>query len=234
MKAHQIIVGVVIVIILYLLYHYSFGDSSRSTLSSIRDASTELTIGASSLPAGASADFTYSIWVYVSNWNTRLGETKVIYSRGGSGNTPGTPTVSFDKTLNNVNVSLATYSSGGSAQTSTCTLENVPIQAWTNIIVTLNNRALDLYLDGKLVRTCILPGVPKGAPGTVMNLTPGGGFAGYTAGFLYYDRAVNPREAYAIYREGYGGEDWLSSLFNKYRIKIAFMEDNREVNSFEI
>ena len=26
-------------------------------------------------------------------------------------------------------------------------LENVPLQRWTNIIMTINNRALDLYLD---------------------------------------------------------------------------------------
>ena len=50
---------------------------------------------------------------------------------------------------------------------------------------------------------------------------------------MYYNRAVNPREAYSIYKEGFGS-NWLSDLFNKYRIKIAFMKDQEELNSFQI
>jgi hypothetical protein len=148
--------------------------------------------------------------------------------------------------MNNVEVSLGTWpgASDGvgatSGQVSTCTLENVPLQAWANVIMTLNNRSLDLYLDGKLVRTCVLPGVPiqaSGEPLVVCGNGPNGGaggFEGYISNFQYFSRAVNPREAYAIYREGPGGSNWLSNLINKYRIKIAFMKNNREVNSFEI
>jgi hypothetical protein len=90
-------------------------------------------------------------------------------------------------------------------------------------------------MDGKLVRTCVLPGVPYVTPGANLDLTPGGGFYGYTGNLQYINRAINPREAWAIYKEGYGGSaSWLSSLFNKYRIKVAFMEENKEINSIEI
>ncbi|GAJ06713.1 unnamed protein product, partial [marine sediment metagenome] len=84
-----------------------------------------------------------------------------------------------------------------------CQIENVPLQAWTNLIMVLNGQALDCYLDGKLVRTCLMPGVPKVAAAGDLILTPGGNsFQGYTGNFQYFNRAVNPREAYAIYREG--------------------------------
>ena len=97
------------------------------------------------------------------------------------------------------------------------------------------DNALDCYLDGKLVRTCLMPGVPKLSGAGSLVLTPNGkSFQGYTGNFQYFNRAINPREAYAIYKEGYGGSNWLSNLFNKYRIKLAFMKDNQEVNSFEI
>ena len=50
----------------------------------------------------------------------------------------------------------------------------------------------------------------------------------------YFTRAVQPEEAYAIYKAGYSGGNWLGDLFDKYRLKIAFMEDSRELNSFVI
>jgi len=42
---------------------------------------------------------------------------------------------------------------------------------------------------------------------------------------------MNPRQAYEIYREGYSGG---LSFFDKYRLKLAFMKNNREVGSLEI
>jgi len=145
--------------------------------------------------------------------------------------------MAFDQNMNNVTVTLATYpaQANSAAVEATCQIENVPLQAWTNLIMTLNGNALDCYLDGKLVRTCLMPGVPKLSGASELVLTPDGkSFQGYTGNFQYFSRAVNPREAYAIYKEGYGGSNWLSNLFNKYRIKLAFMKDNQEVNSFEI
>lgn len=38
-----------------------------------------------------------------------------------------------------------------------CMINNFPLQRWVNLIVSLNNRTMDVYLNGKLVRTCILP-----------------------------------------------------------------------------
>ena len=143
--------------------------------------------------------------------------------------------IAFGGNINNVTVSLATYSPTSSAPTKhSCTLENIPLQSWVNVIMTLNNRSLDLYMDGKLVRTCVLPGVPMAAPGRDLNVTPDGGFYGFISNLQYINRAINPREAWAIYKEGPGGSSWLGNLFNKYRIKLAFMEDNVEVNSIEI
>lgn len=232
MNVENIIIGVVIIILLYILYLYFFGHGS-SILVGMHDASTEIVIPAGSIPpANGSADFTFSIWVYVNNWN--IGIEKVIFQRPcGNG---FCPKMAFSSNLNNIDVTLATYAGSGHSSTSaTCTVENVPLQTWANIIMTLNGRALDLYLDGKLVRTCILPGVPKLGGAGQMVLTPSGkSFQGYTSNFQYFKRSVNPREAYAIYKEGYGGGSGLFGLFNKYRIKLAFMEDNQEVNSFEI
>jgi len=231
MDAHKIIIGVVIIVLLYLLYLYFFGNSA-AVLVGVHDATTEVKIGSGSIAPGPTQNFTYSVWVYVSNWNA--GNEKIIFQR--ACDSSFCPKMAFDQNMNNVTITLATYpSDSGSQVEAACQIENVPLQAWTNLIITLNGNALDCYLDGKLVRTCLMPGVPKLSGAGDLVLTPAGkSFQGYTGNFQYFSRAINPREAYAIYKEGYGGSNWLSNLFNKYRIKLAFMKDNREVNSFEI
>lgn len=240
MNLKNIIIGIVVVLLIYFIYIWIFGDSSRSYLLGMRDAKKKMVIDGSHFPKGNSADYTYSMWINVSNWNYRAGEQKAILSRRNSDGKPA-PYISLGANLNNIEVSLATYatkSEGG--QIHTCSLDNIPLQAWANIIVTLNNRALDLYLDGKLVRTCVLPGVPKQSTGQHLVVCEppqggsAGGFDGYISNVNYLSRPVNPREAYAIYREGPGGSNWFTNVFNKYRLKIAFMKENQEVNSFEI
>ena len=236
MEPKTIILGVVVVIILYLLYLYFFSDGTSTTLVNLHDATQALTIPSSSLPGGVTSDYTFSIWLFVNSWATGYGTPKTIFQRKDTNGNP-CPQVVLDPNINNLVVNTAVYSPKGGAalQVSPCTLENVPIQKWTNVIITVNNRALDLYLDGKLVRTCVLPGVPMTNPSTPVDLCPGGmGFSGYTSNFKYYARTVNPREAYAIYREGYGGGGWMSNLLNKYRIKLSFMKGNQEMNSFQI
>jgi len=240
MNTHTIVLGVVTVLLLYLVYVYFFSSSNTANLVSYHDATQALTISASSLPSGATANYTFSIWFFVNEWNYRYGEEKVIYQRADPNGDPA-PKVSLDKTTNTLNVSLATYPTSSSSSTvvpagkiNICGIESVPIQKWTNFIMTLNNRALDLYLDGKLVKTCVLPGVPKLNPSSNIDVCPQGGFSGFISNFSYIANAVNPSQAYDIYKQGYGGGSALGNFFNKYRVKIAFVEENKEVNSFEL
>ena len=93
---------------------------------------------------------------------------------------------------------------------------------------------MDVYLDGKLVNTKILENVPNMNNTQSLSLTPRGGFSGSTANFLYHSKSLNPREAYNLYKEGCGSSSWLGGLFNRYRLKLAFLRDNQELNSFEI
>lgn len=237
MNVGKIITAIIVIVLVYFIFTWFFGDSTRTVLTRLHNATVPLVIPANELPETPASNFTFSICYYVDDWNEGFGQDKIIFARKDK-NDGMCPQVSFDPHVNNITVSLATYESGpGSSSqqftTETATLQNVPLQRWTSFVMVVNGRALDLYLDGKLVKTKILKNVPK-ATSSEIHLTPTPSFGGSTANFLYINRSLNPREVYDLYREGCGGQAWFTDLFNRYRIKLAFLKDNKEVNSFMI
>jgi hypothetical protein len=90
---------------------------------------------------------------------------------------------------------------------------------------------LDIYLDGKLVRTCVLPGVSRIDSTAPVFVTPIGGFAGWTSKFQYWADSCNPQKAWNIYKAGYGG-GMLGSVFGKYTVQVSVLDGDTEKSSF--
>lgn len=235
MDYKKLILGVLIVIVLYIIYRYVFKDNTSTDLAYDTNAKHQSVIKANQLPGNpASVDFTFSIWVYVDSWQYKYGKDKTIFRRS---NKQGdlSPSVNLAAATNDLNITLVTFpqTTSSSGNTETWKIHNIPLQKWTNIIIATNNRAVDTYIDGKLVNTHVLNGVPKMDKEAPIYLTPDGGFSGNTAKFRYFARTLSPREAYQIYKEGPGG-NMLTDLLNKYKLKVQFLKDNEEINGFEI
>ena len=211
-----------------------------NTLTTLSDGKTMQTISASSLDtsntSSNTSNFCYSIWFFIDDWNYRYGEKKIIFGRM-SGNKEPCPVVSLGKTQNNIDIALQVYPSTDDGDTTssiapTYTVGNVPLQKWVNLLLSAYGRSLDIYIDGKLVRTCLLPGVAKIDPSTDVYITPDGGFSGWTSTFQYWPDSCDPQKAWNIYKKGYGGS--LLGNFGKYSIKVSLMEGETEESSFEI
>ena len=232
-----VLIVLAVLVVLYLLVSFFSGSSMR--LTTIQPANEHQKILASTLPNNNNtSNYTYSMWMYVDDWNYRFGEKKVVLGRYDQDKNPS-PSVTLGAMNNDIIIKVACYptksdgTSSNNAIIHQCNIENFPLQSWVNLIISLYGRTLDVYIDGKLVRTCPLPGVAKVNPKANLQVTPHGGFHGYTAAFEYWDDATNPQQAYNIYKNGFGSS-WLGDLFNKYRIKVAFLEDNKEEWSFEV
>jgi hypothetical protein len=244
MEGKNILLFVIIVILIVVVTQYIIKDVN--TLSELTSGKTmqkiEATELATSSSSGNTSNFTYSIWFFIDDWNYRYGEAKVIFGRmtSGSGDREPCPSVVLGPIVNNITVSLAVFpgldevpESGDNFIVHNCPVANVPIQRWCNIFISVYGRTLDLYLDGKLVRTCVLPGVAKIDANAPVYITPMGGFSGWTARFQYWPEASDPQKAWDIYKAGYGGS-LLGSLFGKYSIRVSLMEGDTEESSWTI
>ena len=236
-----VLIVTVVLILLYMLFRWLFQTSVQ--LSHLSPATHAHRVPARKLGKNSgSSDYAYSMWFYVEDWNYRYGEDKRVLARAPKANwgpDQASPHIYMDGKTNDLSIRIECYptpdatAAGHRSSAGNCAVENFPLQRWVNIIVSVYGRTLDIYMDGKLFRTCVLPNVAKVHADDDVYITTGGGFKGYTANYQYWSQAVNPQEAYNIYRSGYGG-NWLTNLFNKYRLRVQFLEGNRVHGSFEI
>ena len=243
MEAKSILLFVIIVILLYVVTSYVIKDVN--TLTGLVDAKSSQTIQASDLAKSDTntSNFTYSIWFYIDDWNYKYGKEKIIFGRMTTDPVDVTvkspcPVVSLGLIQNNIIITQTVYPGvdGGANpnpqpnMVHKCGVDNVPIQKWVNL---LYGRSMDIYLDGKLVRTCVLPGVAKISNNAPIYITPMGGFSGWTARFQYWAESSDPQKAWDIYKKGYGGS-LLGNLFGKYTINVTLMQGEEEVKSLKI
>lgn len=247
MELKNILLIVVVLILLYVVSKYLLKDST--TLTSTTNAQTSQTVSASSLSSSSSSNsssnFSYSIWFYIEDWNYRYGEPKVIFGRGTAGALEPCPSVVLGASQNNLLVSLAVYAdpavtgttnndnSNPNTMIHTCTVANIPIQKWVNLTVSVYGRSLDIYIDGKLVRTCVLPGVAYVDTNANVLITPNGGFSGWTSKFQYWDHSADPQSAWNTYQKGFGGS-LLGNTVGQYSVKVSVMDGQTEQSSFSL
>jgi len=161
------------------------------------------------------------------------------------------PLVTFGAVENNLSVALTVYSDSNATSSSlttddsvdpssgaiihTCSVPNVPIQAWCNLLISVYGRTLDIYLDGKLVNTCVLPGTAKVNSDANVYITPVGGFAGWTSKFVYYPNATDPQTAWNIYQQGYGASFFNNLFGSSFKVTFSTTDSaGNETSSYTI
>ena len=88
-------------------------------------------------------------------------------------------------------------------QNAVCDLTAIDFQRWVQVTVILSGRTIDVYMDGKLSRSCITGSYFKVDPtGVKATLLGNGGFDGYLSKVKLYNVALNPSDIYQLYTAG--------------------------------
>ena len=190
---------------------------------------------------------------YVPNCQGYILQSFIQNLQSNLSNLPPCPLILLGESLNNIYIIQSIMKSGSQPMEDTLTsflvpgptgsnydiyitlVENFSIQKWVNLTISFYNRTLDIYLDGKLVKTNVLPNTLycDGSSDYDVLITPNGGFSGLTSGFQYYPNSLNPTQAWDIYTKGYS-TSLFGGMFNKYKLKFSLMEGDIEDQSFEI
>lgn len=221
------IVGLVVVgALLYGVYWYATNKASGAwdpiqalTTGSAKFSGKEMnTISGAAIPPGVQ-DYGVQFWMYIKDWDYRFGQEKSVLRRvDPSATGVYGPEITLAPNENTLQVRVALFpadpnasqrsepapsNQGGSAtgDSFTCSVENVPLQTWFSVSVTVFQRNLDIYLNGKLVKSCVLPGVPRPVAGDVQ-IGADGGFSGSVCDVFSYAKGLIPADALAFYTQG--------------------------------
>ena len=210
---------IVLILVLYFIYtvYVDYNNSyvtSPWLIPTTRIARQGLVLPGSTIPVSNDGsfglEFSYSFWLYVNEWNV----PGVAGGAGGAGSVLGkhimnkgsndgviptfqAPGFWLDDTSNKIIVQMNTFAS----MNEHCSISDVPIGKWVNIILVVINRHMDLYVNGNLKNRCELKGLPRQNYGDVF-ITQNGGFDGFLSKMRYYNYALPYYKVEQIFNDG--------------------------------
>ena len=249
MNLLTILVFVLVIVLIYAVYKLM--TKTTTTVSGFSDASQAVSVSGNKL--GSSPNFGYSVWVYIDAWQntstqtTQSGTDAVVYKKNiltrCNGKTPVFQ-MYLDNEQNNLMLKFPGTTGSTGTATTTCTIQNVKLQKWFNVIMSVYGNTVDLYLDGKLVRTCILTGPVTPTTGDTVQVGGGditcssssaaaGDLIGYISSVVYKNDYFTPEEAWSIYSAGYSGSG-MFDFIHQYKLNFSLLKDNQSVGSVSI
>jgi len=182
------------------------------------DGNSGTIIPAANVPLNSGSDYGLQFWMYIKDWDYQFGKSKPVIMRTDSTNTMiVNPSVSLHPTDNSIDINVSIFgngstsagssraapanSAGASGDMFTVTVENVPLQSWFAVSITCFQRNIDVYINGKLVRSAVLPGVARPAVGDI-TIGANDGFSGSVCTVKSKPGPMTPSDAAAFYAAG--------------------------------
>ena len=218
--------GIAVLFLGYLIYAWIrsstgkplpslFGSSvpaSEDQMPSAVDGKERTVIASTTAPIGQGSDYGIQFWMYIKDWDYKFSQEKDVVKRiAGTNSSIYNPRITLHPTDNSLQVSVkyysqdssstATGSTNASGDVFTCTVENVPLQAWFSVSVTVFDRNMDVYINGRLVKSCVIPGVPRPATGDII-VNDNGGFSGSICNLRSFGGMLSPSDAQTFFGAG--------------------------------
>ena len=240
---------VVLVVVLYYLYVWLNGSgdvqdyilyTAPNSGLKANDTSAKSFSSANVPGLYAGGDYSVSTWVYVTDWSKNSGSNKPFLTVSGGGNAYNTLVMYLGSYVNKLGIRLSqdgsatpykitptemtTLTAGTGVYSDSsflnCDISSVNLQKWVNVTLVMSGKTADVYIDGKLSRSCILDGMYP-VDGDTPTVTLGGpaGFGGLIGQTRVANYAYAPDQVYKYYLAGpYDTSIWgyLTRIFGSF------------------
>ena len=157
-----------------------------------------------------SNEYTYSFWTYIKTFNE--GYKKIFYRTHESDGSQFNIVIGFLNSYESGPTLYIHFEKQSSYDSNVMEkshygdykLENIRLQTWNHFVISMWGKTMDIYLNGKLARTFLLP--VELEPSLPEQLEVGEEkektYDGYFSRLRYYPRTITPREVYKLYENG--------------------------------
>ena len=243
----NLLIIVVALVIIYYSYQFLFGTSSMNggiIESGKITANQGLKTYTNQAKIYEGGEYSVNLWMYISGWSYLQGQKKHVFELGGTNF--ATLLIALGSYKNSLSVRVDAVDASGSSvaltktmesqffapsldgsltnTSSPCDIDEIDLQRWVQVSVVINGNVCDVYMDGKLVRSCVLPSYYRVDPtGQSVKMVDRGGFDGYVTQVSTYNYAISPTTIYNMYMAGptpagmdvWGAFTYFTSLFQQ-------------------
>jgi hypothetical protein len=156
-------------------------------------------------------EFTYSVWIFIDDLQYNKGSFRHIFHKGndninqeaqdgipdGMNQPNNAPGLYLAANTNALVVVMNTFNSINNE----VVIPDIPLNKWVCVQIIVENRELDVYINGLLTRRMILNGVPRQNYGDVF-VAMNGGFSGYISDLRYFNSKLGTAKIQSIVNQG--------------------------------
>jgi hypothetical protein len=163
--------------------------------------------------------------------NMRIAASTVNARHGSSGpSSSAGPDITRESNLQNLlthKTSFEMFQStvGPSTDSNSCDVTEIPLQRWACVTIVSSGRVLDVYIDGKLQRSCVLDNVVHVPRGQLkLRLGENGGFGGRYSSVQMWSQQLTPDVIYGIYQMGptQARHDIITDVTKYLNLNVSF------------
>ena len=208
---------ILVVLIMYMLFQ-SYFDGKQSLVSQTKlDKMSDVT----SVSKPNASILSYGIWVHINKWTSgteqtlfeRNTELKVYFTSGAGLKVK----VNDDNTPSDIVVT-----------------DNFPIQKWVHIGIVVDNQIMDVYLDGKMVKSVKLKAVISPAEKDITyGTTSAIAEDTHIAEHKRMTYALDPKGMWDLYMEG-NGMGGLTQAASEMNVNLSILKDGVESSTYNL
>lgn len=224
------IIGILLLIIIFVLYYASMYYNLDYIIKKAipLKQTTRYVINTKEFDAPASIRYYYEAWIFISS-NMPVDKNLILFNRG------------TDFVVSLKGSSLIIHSNGGTIGTDGVytpdpsptdfeVTKQFPFQKWAHLVLNVDGRTIDAYIDGKLVRSKVM-GITMPIKDTETIVIGNSMTEGKITRFRRTGGSISPQGVYNSYMIG-SGESMSAS---DYHVKVGFLKNDsvrREINLF--
>lgn len=208
-KIGTVVGSILIVYILYKLYK-KYIDTKIVIREEPEDAKLELSVPNEDMLLSQEfkgLSFSTSFWIFVKDWNYKYMADKTVFNKGGF-------KLLLGNKMNDLYIEMPIL---GSYYPEKILFKDIPLQKWLHIVITLENRSLDLWINGKLYASRHLKNLPKIMEKQPMVFAQDGGFSGYISRIYHFEDPLSKYGIVGLFKKGPINNNPLAKLLRKFK-----------------